>query len=214
MVSKSDITRRSVGTGSFRGAFLAVIASTLLGGCFLADNDEADPIVPDAALAYPLKEGRAQQCKVEDGKEPKCEKALIERREGGGYDLLTWSSGGEKEEPSSSTKGYRLRMLSGSGVPVDAYLVQTIASDVSSRYLGLLRRAEGGGWEQLEPQCDTMTAQRFATFMHDGWIFTKPDAKLSDVTCYISRDGLTDARLYEILDSAKPTSTTIIHDGK
>lgn len=214
MASQSVITRRTVRAGRFRGALLAALASAMLGGCFLADNDEADPIVPDAVLAYPLKEGRAQQCKIEDGKEPKCEKALIERREGGGYDLLTWSSGGEKEEPSSSTKGYRLRELSGAGVPGDAYLVQTIASDVGSRYLGLLRRADGGGWEQLEPQCDTMTAQRFASFMHDGWIFTKPDAKLSDVTCYISRDGLTDARLYAILDAAEPTSTTIIHDGK
>ncbi|MCB2051849.1 MAG: hypothetical protein KDE63_10510 [Novosphingobium sp.] len=201
-------------TKRLRAIAFAWLATVALGGCFLADNDEADPIVPDTALAYPLKEGRAQQCKVEDDGQSKCEKAQIDRREDGGHDLFTWSSGGDGEQSTSSAKGYRLRKLSGEGVPADTYLAQAIAGDAGSRYLGLLRRVEKGGWEQLEPQCDTLPAQRFVEFMQQGWIFTTPDAKLSDVTCYISRDGLTDARLYAILSAPKGTSSTIIHDGK
>lgn len=193
---------------------LAAFASLLLGGCFLAENDESDPIIPDAALAYPMKVGPAKQCTESSDGEPACSRALLEKRLGGGYSLTVWEKDSEGKEEKGSPKLYRLRKLEGPGVPNSTFLVQMVDDSPDNRYLGLLKRRDDGGWEQLEPQCKQLFATRFAEFITNHWIFTSPEATLDDVTCTIARDGLTDGRLYAILDAPKKTSTTVLFTKK
>jgi hypothetical protein len=193
---------------------LAACGTLLLGGCFLAENDESDPIIPDAALVYPMKVGPARQCTESSDGEPVCSRALLEKRLGGGYSVTVWEKNSEGKEEKGSPKEYRLRRLEGQGVPNATFLVQLIADDVDSRFLGLLKRRADGGWEQLEPQCEQLVSTRFAEFITNRWIITKPDATLDDVTCTIVRDGLTDGRFYAILDAPKKTSTTVLYTRK
>lgn len=190
-----------------------LFSTALLGGCFLADKDQEDPIVPAATLAYPMKFGDARQCENSSSDEPDCKPARIERRQDGGYVLTVWSVNDDGSKGDPSSEGYKLRELKGAGVPQGTYLAQTADDDPDKRYLGLLKRREEGGWLRVQPQCDGLPAARFVAFMTSGWIFTDPDAKLDDVTCYVSRDGLSDARLYEILDAAGGDSGNVIFEG-
>ena len=193
---------------------MVLLCASLLGGCFLADQDDSDPIIPEAALAYPMKTGPARQCTESSDGEQTCSRALLEKRLSGGYSLTVWSKSEDGTEEESSPKQYRVRKLAGAGVPDGAYLVQAIDDSADSRFLGLLKLRADRGWEQLEPQCDQLLATRFAEFVTQGWIFTKPDATLKDPTCYVSRDGLDDARLFTILDSPAKSSTTVLYTRK
>lgn len=189
----------------------SLMAVMLLSGCFLAENDDADPIIPDAALTYPMPTGPARQCSEESSGKQSCVRALLEKRTGGGYSLAVWSKGKDDAEKPSSTKHYKLRSLKGTDVPQGSYLVQTIDNDANSRSLGLIIKRTDGGWEQIEPQCDQLQATRFVEFMTKGWITTGPEAKLKGVVCNIARKGLTDSRLHSILSSAQESSATILY---
>ncbi len=184
-------------------------AIALLGGCFLAEDDASNPIIPDASLAYPLKIGEGRECEEQEDGALSCERASFERLPEGGYritiyqEVTTSEDGQESGESGSTTSQYRLRALQGEGVPADTYLVQAIAASDGERYLGLLKRSSRGGWAKISPNCDKLSPQTFVSFMNQGWLHTQEGATLDGLTCYIVRDGLDDARLYEILSATQ-----------
>lgn len=183
------------------------LCAMLLSGCFVAENDDADPIIPAASLAYPLKTGPAREC--QEGGE--CKRAEIVRL-AGGYELRTWNPGdGADAEPA--VQSYRMRTLKGSGIPSGVYLVQSIKDSAEERTLGLMIRRADGGWEQVSPQCESLRPDAFVAFINDGWLRTDDD-QLDSMRCEIRRNGLTDDRLYTIFEAVKkPSSPTVIYDG-
>lgn len=189
-------------------------ASSLLGGCFLAENDEADPLVPQASLAYPMAMGPGRECTLNDEGKPDCKRAEFARRAGGGYAITVWSEAGEgEEEGGSSTDEYRLRALSGPGVPAGTFLVQSASDSEDQRFLGLLKARDRGGWFKISPNCDKLPAPAFVRFMNMDWLRTDDDATLNGLTCHIRREGLDDARLYTILNAPKgDDNPTILFD--
>ena len=183
----------------------------LLSGCFVAENDAANPIIPDASLAYPLKVGAAKECSESaDGQQ--CKRAQITRLPAGGYEFRTWDAdAGPDDEPTTDT--IRMRGLQGKGIPNDTYLVQQIQSLSDDGVLGLLVRRPDGAWVKVSPQCENLRPANFVAFMNDHWIQTGSE-QLSSMKCEIRRDGLTDERLYQILDAPKKSSEpTLIFDG-
>ena len=183
-----------------------VACALMLSGCFVAENDDADPIIPAASLAYPLKTGAAEEC--EEGGE--CKRAEIARLPAGGYELRTWDGDGS----SPTTQAYRLRALKGPGIPANTFLAQSIKDNAEERTLGMMSRRSDGGWEQLSPQCENLRPDAFVDFMNDGWIATKSDA-LDSMRCEIRRAGLTDARIYAIFSAVRKSgSPTVIYDGQ
>lgn len=189
----------------------AAACALLLSGCFVAEDDDANPIIPDASTAYPLKVGAAQECE-ERGEESDCKRAEIVRLGRGGYELRTWDAdAGPDADPSKQS--YRMRALKGKGIPADTYLVQSIKANADERTLGMMIRRPDGGWIQVSPQCEDLRPASFVAFMTDGWIQTE-SPQLSSMRCEIRRAGLTDERLYAILDATKkPTYPKLIFDG-
>jgi hypothetical protein len=185
-----------------------VACALLLQGCFVAENDDADPIIPADSIAYPLKTGPAREC--QDGGE--CKRAEIVRL-AGGYELRTWNAGdGADAEPS--VQSYRLRAMKGGGIPANTYLAQSIRDNAEERTLGLMARRSDGGWEQLSPQCESLRPDAFVAFINDGWLRTD-DEQLDSMRCEIRRDGLTDDRLYTIFEAVKKSSSpTVIYEGE
>lgn len=196
------------------GGLMAAIA--LLGGCFLAEDDDANPIIPDNALAYPLKFGDGRECEEQEDGELSCQRASFERLAGGGYSItvyqeVTTDEDGEQSGESGTTSSeYKLRALRGSGVPADTYLVQTVSASERERFLGLLKRSSRGGWLKISPNCDKLSPEAFVRFMNQGWLHTDEGATLDSLTCHIVRDGLDDARLYNILSSTKSSGDSKI----
>lgn len=184
----------------------------LLSGCFVAEDDDANPIIPVASEAYPLKVGAAKECEERGEDEESCKRAEIVRLGRGGYELQTWDADAAADaEPSRQS--YRMRALKGKGIPADTYLVQSIKSNANERTLGMMIRRPDGAWIQVSPQCEDLRPASFVAFMTDGWIQTE-SPQLSSMRCEILRAGLTDERLYAILDSTKkPTYPKLIFDG-
>jgi hypothetical protein len=195
------------------GAAILLVSSAMLGGCFLAEGDDADPIIPTDRLAYPLKMGGGQQCSYDSGEET-CERAQFEKLPEGGYRITTWSVDDDGEEAGDgSSQEYKLRLLKGAGVPAATFLVQSVDASESQRFLGLLKRRLQGGWTKISPSCDKLNPAVFVEFMNSGWLRTGEDATLNGVICHIRRGGLDDARLYRILDAAKPDDNpTVLYD--
>lgn len=192
-------------------AVLAACALSL-SGCFVAENDDIDPIIPDATLAYPLKAGAAKECEERED-DTVCKRVEISRLSGGGYELRTWDpQANPGDEPTRES--YRLRALKGKGIPANAYLVQSVQSLSDDHVLGLMIRRPDGGWVKVSPQCDNLRPAAFVAFINDGWILTDND-QLSSMKCAIRREGLTDERIYQILDAVKkPSYPTLIYDGQ
>ena len=190
---------------------LAGIALTL-GGCFTAENDEGNPIIPDAQLAYPLKPGDGRECaERSDGQD--CSRATIARLPSGGYQFSTYSVDEDGKESGPSTEKFRLRPLRGGNIPANTYLAQSIDNDPDQRFLGLLARRADGGWVKISPKCENLSPTGFVNFMTSGWI-TTDSRKVSGMRCQVRRNGLDDARLYAILDEGeKDSSPTVIYDG-
>ncbi len=42
--------------------FVCALFALLLAGCFVADDDDRNPIIPDASMAYPLQTGMMYEC--------------------------------------------------------------------------------------------------------------------------------------------------------
>ena len=191
----------------------------LLSGCFLADDDAANPIIPDGSLTYPIKFGDGRECEQKDDGDLSCERANFARLPDGGYSITVYKEpdaseeGGEEGEPTPSESEYKLRALSGPGVPEKTYLVQTISTDEGNRYLGLLKPSPRGGWLKISPNCDKLPVDAFVNFMNQGWLRTKDGATLENLTCTIVREGLDDARLYSILNSSKQGDNKILFSG-
>lgn len=195
-------------------AFVVLASSSLLAGCFLAEDDEADPIIPAERLAYPLKMGGGQQCTYE-GEDEKCERARFEKLPAGGYRITTWSVDDDGKEGDGSPNDYKLRLLTGPRVPQATFLVQQVNDSESQRFLGLLKRRALGGWTKISPNCDRLRAGNFVEFMNNNWLRVGEDSTLNGMTCHIRRAGLDDARLYRILDAAKPDDNpTVLFDGR
>ena len=195
------------------GAAILLVSTTMLGGCFLAENDDADPIIPTERLAYPLKMGGGKQCTYVSGEET-CERAQFAKLPDGGYRITTWSVDDGEEEGDGSDQDYKLRLLKGAGVPAATFLVQSVDASESQRFLGLLKRRQQGGWAKISPNCDRLSPASFVEFMNNGWLRTEEDATLNGLICHIRRDGLDDARLYRILDAAKPDDNpTVLYDA-
>lgn len=188
---------------------MAAGGAVLLSGCFVAENDEADPVIPEASIAYPLKTGPAKECEAGG----KCKRAEIVRRPRGGYELRTWNPD-DGADAAPATQAYRLRALKGDGIPAGTYLAQSIKDNPDERTLGMMVRRSDGGWEQLSPQCEKLRPETFVAFFNDGWITTDSEA-LDSMRCVIRRDGLTDARLYRILGAVKSSGEpTLLYDGQ
>ena len=185
---------------------VCIAGSAMLAGCFYVEDDETDPIIPDASMAYPLNTGEVQLCEEDPASsdDPDCAGARIERSTSGGYDFVTLGTDGEGE-----TTKYRLRAVGGSGVPARTFLIQENEGDADARAVGLLKSRAAGGWIKTDPQCDKLVPEKFVEFINAGWIRSDGD-ELVDMTCYIKREGLDDSRLYAILDSAGSDSMRII----
>ena len=196
------------------GAVLLLASTTLLGGCFLAEDDDTNPIITNAQLAYPIKMGPGRQC-IPDSEKEACERTLSEKLPGGGYRLSVWSfdeDGKENDEPGVNE--YKLRLLKGPGIPAATFLVQSVHDNAEQRYLGLLRRRPEGGWVKVSPHCDKLSPTMFVDFMNNRWFHTGDHGQLSDVKCYIRRQGLDDLRLYTILNAVEPDdSAPVLFDG-
>lgn len=197
------------------GAAILLLSTAMLGGCFLAEDDDANPIIPTERLAYPLKMGGGKQCTY-DSDEETCARARFEKLPEGGYRITTWSLDDDgNEEGDGSAQDYKLRLLTGPGVPAATFLVvQSVDASESQRFLGLLKRRRLGGWTKISPNCDKLSPASFVEFMNNGWLRTAEDATLNGVTCHIRRNGLDDARLYTILDAARPDDNpTVLYDA-
>lgn len=185
----------------------------MLSGCFLADDDSANPIIPDGSLVQPLASGDAKLC--DNGTEPgeDCDRARIDVLDNGLSRIVTWANDGDDGSVQESSEDYRLRLLKGPGVPADTYLAQKEHSDDRQRFLGLLMRRDGGGWLRESPQCDDLVTDSFIKFVTEGWIRTRDDDSLEGITCFIRRDGLTDTRIYEILSTASSDTGKVLFEG-
>ena len=179
------------------GAGMIVTASLLLAGCFMADDDNANPIIPAASIAYPLKTGSATECGRIDNA---CNRVEFVRRAEGGYILRRFETN-LLDIPVVKEVPFKLRRLQGAGIPADTYLVQLIDQNPDSRDLAILQREANGRWLQLAPSCSTailkgkMEAVVEVWENDDGWTH-----------CVIGRNGLTDQRLFETLrDADEPT---------
>lgn len=189
---------------------LACMAATslLVSGCFLAENDLEDPIIPDESLAYPIAFGAGQECSGVAGGEQTCQEVKFEQAEEGGYLVTEWAVGENPgDELVPTTSKYRLRLLTGGNIPPGTYLAQSGDAGIAERYLGLLMSDPEGGWVKVSPQCDHMGSRSFVRFITQGWITTDEGAALANMTCVITRAGLDDARLFAILDSARESGT-------
>lgn len=192
-------------------AGVAALASLMLAGCFLAENDETDPIISADALAYPLELGKGQECELDETEGEKCAPARFEKLEGGGYSVVVWSENEEGEVVQTPPGQFRLRALVGASVPKGVYLAQSVDDNVEQRFLGLLVKRPEGGWSKIEPQCENLSAEAFVRFMTNGWLRTREGTTLKNATCYIQRDGLDDARLYAILSATRSNGGTIYY---
>ena len=196
------------------GAVILLLSTSLLGGCFIAEGDEADPIIPDATLAYPMKMGAGKECTETTDQDPTCNRALFEKLPDGGYSITIWTVDDDGSESEGEPSQYRLRLLKGAGVPAATFLVQEVSYEEAQRYLGLLRKRPEGGWLRISPNCDKLTPDAFVEFMTAGWLSTEEGTTLNGMTCAIVRSGLDDARLYQILSAAKPDDDpTVLYDG-
>lgn len=190
---------------------VATLASLMLAGCFLAENDEADPIISSDVLAYPLALGEGQQCEMDETEGEKCAPARFEQLDGGGYSISVWSEGENGEGSFAPSGQFKLRKLNGVGVPGDSYLAQSIDDSVEQRFLGLLVKRPEGGWSKIEPNCENLSTEAFVRFVNSGWLKTPEGTTLKNATCYIQRDGLDDARLYAILSATRSSGGTIYY---
>lgn len=191
-----------------------MLASTLLGGCFLAENDATDPIIPDSELAYPIAMGEGRQCEVGSEEDMECARARFEQLDGGGYSITVWNENDEGEVVPTPSGEFRLRALSGTGVPHGTYLAQRGDTSVDQRYLGLLTLRQDGGWNKVEPQCEQLTAEAFVPFVNHRWLATEEGTTLENATCIIRREGLTDERLYSILSASRSGVSTVLYSGQ
>lgn len=175
------------------GSGMVVTANLLLAGCFMADNDDANPIIPAASLAYPLKTGAASECGRVDGE---CNRIEFVRRAEGGYILRRFETN-LLGQPVVKEVPFKLRRLQGTGIPADTYLVQLVAAAPGSRNLAVLQREPNGRWLQLAPSCSTALSAGKMGGLVDVW---EDDEGGSH--CVVGRNGLTDQRLFAILRDA------------
>lgn len=168
-------------------------ASLLLAGCFSADDDDANPIIPAASIAYPLKTGMARECNRQSGN---CNRVELVRRPEGGYILRRFETNllglaVVKEVP------FKLRRLQGTGIPAETFLVQLVDAYPEGRTITLLLREADGRWLQLAPTCDTAIAKDRLDEVNI--IFEDNDGVQQ---CVLDREGLTDQRLFAALRAA------------
>lgn len=199
--------------GKIAGRTGALAAGLLLSGCFLAEDDSANPIIPAASIAYPLPLGAARECEG-TGADQKCNRAELRRRPGGGYEKLVWSKDEDGREGEPESSSYKIRPLVGGAIPRNTYLVQQISGDEDARYLGLMTRQSDGGWLSTEPNCDNLGPADFVSFVNNRWISSSSD-RVENMKCEVKRAGLTDARLFTILDTPTKNSTPqVLYTGR
>lgn len=175
------------------GAGMVVTANLLLAGCFMANNDDANPIIPAASIAYPLKTGAASECNRVSGE---CNRVEFVRRAEGGYILRRFETNllglpVVKEVP------FKLRRLQGAGIPTDTFLVQVVDSSPRHRNLAVLQRESNGRWLQLAPSCSTALNAGKRGGLVNVWVDDDGGSH-----CVVGRDGLTDQRLFTMLRDA------------
>lgn len=196
-----------VDTAFFRRLAMAGIAApaVLLAGCFTADNDDANPIIPAASMAYPLKPGVWRDC---NHKGESCERAELLRREGGGYIRRVFKPR-SKGDPIVHESAFRMRLLKGTGIPEETYLVQAIDDDPDQRNLTILSLQQDGGWFQLSPSCEEELTKTAGAILRRVW--TDEDDVLH---CVLKREGLTDQRLHWLLNAAHDrTGGSVYYEG-
>jgi hypothetical protein len=174
-------------------ASATALSVLLLTGCITVENDDADPIIPAASFAYPLKIGTAREC---DAKGANCGKVEFMRREGGGYVLRRFETNllglaVVKDQP------FKMRLLQGAGIPADTYLVQPIAKDPNDRNLTILTRQPAGRWLEFGPTCDKLIIGGYMDLVRRVW-----NDEEGGQHCVLKREGLTDQRLYTTLRAA------------
>jgi hypothetical protein len=200
------------GKFSFKARIIGVAAMpAMLSACFLAENDEQDPIIPDSELAYPIAMGNGRECQLNEEGEEECAPARFEKAGSGAYQLTVFTEG-ENGNPVPTDSGeFKLRRLQGEGIPEQTFLAQQVSRETDQRFLGLLVKRGEGGWLKIDPQCENLPVQAFVRFINDRWLQTREGEDLSDLVCFFRRDGLTDERIYTVLHAASGVSNTVYY---
>lgn len=172
------------------GAACALLA-LLLSGCFIAENDDRNPIIPAASMAFPLPTGMINECSTSG---IACNKIAI-TRQSWGYQARVVERNADVIGGLEEATDFKLRALQGAGIPPRTYLIQRVDADPRRRQLALLVGKDKGAWEILRPSCNvSISADDLIVDLGEG-------------ACMIARDGLTDARLFAILNAAIATAT-------
>ena len=119
-----------------RARFIGVAAlPAMLSACFLAEDDDQNPIIADSELAYPIALGDGRECKLTEEGEEECEPARFEKADSGAYHLMVMTEGESGRTVPVDSGEFRLRQLQGTDIPDHSFLVQQVNSDADQRFL-------------------------------------------------------------------------------
>lgn len=161
----------------------------LLTGCYVADDDDRNPIIPAASMAYPLQTGIMYEC---GELAIKCNKVDITRQTWG-YQVRVLERG-ESVNGLEGVTNFKMRALQFEGGPPNIFLVQLVAADPAERKLALVGGKGDGDWVIFRPRCGSVSNHPFLKDLGRG-------------NCAIRRAGLTDQRLFVLLMESYQTTS-------